>query len=96
MLEGIRLRHAILDALLPIMAVVDNCCEVRKFLVRGIPDLEVILDVYHFMMRCVNNGIGSNGIAIADLSISGTYPLSLMGRKILTEVRLRRTSVMLS
>lgn len=40
-----------LNTLLPIIAVVDNCCDVRNFLVRGIPDLEVVLDVYHFMMR---------------------------------------------
>lgn len=54
MLGGIRLRHTILNVLLPTIAVVDNCCNVRKFLVHGIPDLEVVLDVYHFMMRSAN------------------------------------------
>lgn len=36
---------------LPIIAIVDNCCSVREYLLRGIPDIEVVLDVYHFMMR---------------------------------------------
>lgn len=73
MLEGIALRHTILNVLLPIIAVVDNCCSVRSFLVRGIPDLEVVLDVYHFMMRSVNN---SGRIAITDLP----YSLQIPGR----------------
>jgi hypothetical protein len=38
---------------LPEMAVVDNCCSVQNFLVRSIVGLEVVLDVYHFMMRYV-------------------------------------------
>lgn len=50
-LEGIALRHTVMGVALPIIAIVDNCCSVREYLLRGIPDIEVVLDVYHFMMR---------------------------------------------
>lgn len=40
-----------MGVVLPFLAVVDNCCDVRAFLQRGIVNLEVVLDVFHFMMR---------------------------------------------
>ncbi|KAH9940973.1 hypothetical protein B0H21DRAFT_697284 [Amylocystis lapponica] len=41
------------------MVVVDNCCHVRSAIVKAFPDIKVVLDVWHFMMRylaCVING----------------------------------------
>jgi hypothetical protein len=37
----------------PEMAVVDNCCAVRNKLQKAMPDLQVVLDFYHFLMRYV-------------------------------------------
>jgi len=36
---------------LPEMLVVDNCCHVRNAVLRAIPTICVLLDVYHFLMR---------------------------------------------
>lgn len=35
------------------MVVVDNCCHVRNFIVKAMPEICVLLDVYHFLMRSV-------------------------------------------
>ena len=33
------------------MVVVDNCCQVRSQLTKAMPDIRVVLDVHHFLMR---------------------------------------------
>ncbi|OBZ68323.1 hypothetical protein A0H81_11830 [Grifola frondosa] len=41
------------------MAVVDNCCHVRNAIQREFPEISVVLDVWHFMMRyliCISGG----------------------------------------
>ncbi|KZP11522.1 hypothetical protein FIBSPDRAFT_756586, partial [Athelia psychrophila] len=50
-LKGIKTRLDILGVPLPEMVVVDNCCQVRARILRALPDVQVVLDVYHFMMR---------------------------------------------
>ena len=35
------------------MAVVDNCCTVHVIMNMALPDLEVLLDVWHFRERSV-------------------------------------------
>lgn len=35
------------------MVVVDNCCQVRNAVARSIPSASIVLDVYHFLKRCV-------------------------------------------
>lgn len=37
----------------PAMVIVDNCCQVRKAVLKALPEVHVALDVYHFMMRYV-------------------------------------------
>jgi len=37
---------------LPEILVVDNCCQVRRQVCEVMPDILVVLDVYHFLMRC--------------------------------------------
>ncbi|KAF9475045.1 hypothetical protein BDN70DRAFT_814702 [Pholiota conissans] len=52
MLLGIGSRHDFLKRERPLVVVVDNCCQVREFILAGLgPDTIVILDVYHFIMR---------------------------------------------
>lgn len=50
-LEGIKRRCAELGIPLPEMMVVDNCCQVRGHLTKVMPDMHIVLDVYHFLMR---------------------------------------------
>lgn len=50
-LNGIRERCIKLGIDLPKILTVDNCCSVRAYLLKAIAGLEVVLDVYHFMMR---------------------------------------------
>ncbi|KAI0066538.1 hypothetical protein BV25DRAFT_1912599 [Artomyces pyxidatus] len=52
-LQGIRQRCAALETALPEMVVVDNCCTVRGGIVKALDESKVVLDVWHFMMRCV-------------------------------------------
>lgn len=51
MLEGLARRHHLLDILTPVIAVVDNCCTVANFLTAAMPGIQVVLDVFHFLMR---------------------------------------------
>jgi hypothetical protein len=50
-LEGIKHRCFELDIPVPEMVVVDNCCQVRSQLTKAMPDIRVVLDVHHFLMR---------------------------------------------
>jgi hypothetical protein len=51
LLEGLKRRCIALGVPEPEMAVVDNCCSVHNQLTNSMPDLQVVLDVYHFLMR---------------------------------------------
>lgn len=51
MMEGLARRHDILQIPRPIIAVADNCCTVSNFLIAAMPGIEVVLDVWHFLMR---------------------------------------------
>ncbi|KAF9540596.1 hypothetical protein CPC08DRAFT_650852, partial [Agrocybe pediades] len=50
-LEQYSKRCETLGADLPVLVVVDNCCQVRRSIAEAIPNVLVVLDVYHFMMR---------------------------------------------
>lgn len=51
MLTGLKRRFALLGVADPEMAIVDNCCHVKNAIRRVFPDISVLLDVWHFMMR---------------------------------------------
>ena len=53
LLDGLKRRCIALGVPEPEMAVVDNCCAVRNQLQKAMPDLQVVLDFYHFLMRYV-------------------------------------------
>ena len=36
---------------LPEILVADNCCQIRRPVTQAIPSIQIVLDVYHFMMR---------------------------------------------
>ncbi|KAL6303302.1 hypothetical protein BKA93DRAFT_818125 [Sparassis latifolia] len=58
-LEGLKRRDRLLGVPDPSMAVADNCCFVRAAVKKPMPEISVVLDVWHFMKRyliCVNNG----------------------------------------
>ena len=50
-MEGLKQRCIKLGVPEPEMAVVNNCCTVRNQLYNMMPDLTVVLDVYHFIVR---------------------------------------------
>ncbi|KAF8580074.1 hypothetical protein K439DRAFT_1648290 [Ramaria rubella] len=50
-LEGLKSRYCELSIHFPEMAVVDNCCHVHAPCVATFPEIKVVLDVYHFLMR---------------------------------------------
>ncbi|THH19481.1 hypothetical protein EW146_g1687 [Bondarzewia mesenterica] len=50
-LQGIHRRCIELKVQLPEMVIVDNCCHVRGAVRRALPDVQVALDTYHFLMR---------------------------------------------
>ncbi|KAK7050400.1 hypothetical protein R3P38DRAFT_3173760 [Favolaschia claudopus] len=50
-LEGIKKRCEELGVELPSMLVSDDCCKIEKEARKAMPDLQICLDVYHFMMR---------------------------------------------
>ncbi|KAF8173443.1 hypothetical protein BJ912DRAFT_1079230 [Pholiota molesta] len=52
LLQGIRKRHEFMKLPKPSAVIVDNCCQVRNFVIDGLgPGTAVLLDVYHFIMR---------------------------------------------
>ncbi|KAJ7467666.1 hypothetical protein FB451DRAFT_1178035 [Mycena latifolia] len=50
-LLGIKKRCEELGIDLPEMIVVDNCCQVEKEIHKALPDIQICLNIYHFMMR---------------------------------------------
>jgi hypothetical protein len=52
-LEGIKRRCEELGMELPSMLVADNCCQIEKEAHKAMPDIQICLDVYHFMMRYI-------------------------------------------
>lgn len=50
-LNGIRERCIKLGIPPPSLAACDNCCAVKAYLQKALAGLEVVLDVYHFLMR---------------------------------------------
>ncbi|KAJ7029100.1 hypothetical protein C8F04DRAFT_1188031 [Mycena alexandri] len=51
MLMGIRRRCVELGISFPLMITVNNCCQVAKDILKAFPDIQICLDVYHFMMQ---------------------------------------------
>ncbi|RDX39514.1 hypothetical protein OH76DRAFT_1324060, partial [Lentinus brumalis] len=51
LLEGVSRRLYLLEFAQPEMAVADNCCHVRAAIRKVFPDIAVVLDVWHFIMR---------------------------------------------
>ena len=35
----------------PVIVTADNCCHIRNSVSKSLPHAEVVLDVYHFLMR---------------------------------------------
>ncbi|KAA1480032.1 hypothetical protein DENSPDRAFT_905230, partial [Dentipellis sp. KUC8613] len=59
-LKGLKDRFEALSVAEPEMAIVDNCCQVRQAIEDIFPEIVVLLDVWHFMMRymsCIVNGM---------------------------------------
>jgi hypothetical protein len=52
LLEGYKRRCEEMEILPPEMVTTDNCCQVRRAILKSIPETRVVLDVYHFYMRC--------------------------------------------
>lgn len=50
-LRGLKRRLDFLGVPYPKIMTVDNCCQVINFLLKIFPDLEVVLCVWHFVMR---------------------------------------------
>jgi hypothetical protein len=52
LLQDLGQRHDALGVARPSAVIVDNCCQVRRYVVEGLGNrTDVVLDVYHFMMR---------------------------------------------
>lgn len=54
MLQGYVDRSEIQKVLLAIMLIADNCCHVRSAIMKVLPLILVLLDVFHFKMRSVH------------------------------------------
>lgn len=50
-LEGFKRRCEEIGVPLPEMVIVDNCCHVRSSIVKALPEVDVVLDVWHFLAR---------------------------------------------
>ncbi|TFY77528.1 hypothetical protein EWM64_g6486 [Hericium alpestre] len=62
MLHGYVRRCKIQDIPLPEITVVDSCCHFRSAILEAMPNTQVVLDTYHFMMRylaAVVNGLNN-------------------------------------
>ncbi|GBE82885.1 hypothetical protein SCP_0412720 [Sparassis crispa] len=58
-LAGLKRRGELLQVPDPVLAVVDNCCHVRKSIKKALPEIDVVLDVWHFVGRylaCIIGG----------------------------------------
>ncbi|KAF8959245.1 hypothetical protein BDZ97DRAFT_1667389 [Flammula alnicola] len=52
LLQGIAKRHDAMGIPKPLAVIVDNCCQVRRYVREGLGDeTAIVLDVYHFIMR---------------------------------------------
>jgi hypothetical protein len=60
LLEGYADRCKILEIAPAKTAVVDNCCHVRSKIKKALPDINVVLDVWHFQKRCVKRQVESD------------------------------------
>jgi hypothetical protein len=49
--EGYKHRCDLLEASYPQQAVVDNCCHIARFIRAVFPEIDIALDVWHFLMR---------------------------------------------
>ena len=88
LLEGIKCRCDALGVAYPEMAVVDNCCHVRGDIQKVFKDIDVALDIWHFMKRYVAGRLFTN-ILLIYLSLLGTSQLFLAEPKTLIRVRLQ-------
>ncbi|KAJ7615765.1 hypothetical protein DFH06DRAFT_1365836 [Mycena polygramma] len=61
LIEGFKRRVELLGVKLPEMVTVDNCCTVGNKIRSVVPDIKVLLDVYHFMMRYNSYAVGILG-----------------------------------
>ncbi|KAH9001813.1 hypothetical protein EDB86DRAFT_2827581 [Lactarius hatsudake] len=50
-LEGIRQRCQQLGIEVPVLVAADNCCQIRNAVIKVLPNADVVLNVYHFLMR---------------------------------------------
>ena len=50
-LEGYKRRCDLLQVPYAEMAVMDNCCQVRSAIKKALPDVHIVLDVYHMLKR---------------------------------------------
>ncbi|KAF8546806.1 hypothetical protein OG21DRAFT_1479620 [Imleria badia] len=53
LLTGIRRRHETLGLPMPKMMVTNNCCQVRRAVESALPEMDCILDVWHFIARYI-------------------------------------------
>ncbi|KAJ7710185.1 hypothetical protein B0H16DRAFT_1344253 [Mycena metata] len=53
LLAGVKSRLNLMGVPDPLMVTVDNCCHVRNFILGVFANIKVLLDVHHFIMRCV-------------------------------------------
>ncbi|KAJ7130666.1 hypothetical protein C8R46DRAFT_1236100 [Mycena filopes] len=63
LLMGLKRRCEELGIPFPVMITVDNCCQVARDILKVFPDIQICLDVYHFMMRylaAVLNGMNNS------------------------------------
>ncbi|KAJ7635469.1 hypothetical protein DFH06DRAFT_675131 [Mycena polygramma] len=61
-LTGLKKRCEELGVPFPQMFVADNCCQIEKEVRRALPDIQICLDVFHFMMRylaAIINGVNN-------------------------------------
>jgi hypothetical protein len=58
LLQNIGKHHDILGVTKPMAVIVNNCCQVRRYVVEGLgPGTDMVLDVYHFMMWFVTHTV---------------------------------------
>ena len=50
-LNGITRRCEELGTEVPIIVTADNCCQIQSAVHKALPHADVVLDVYHFLMR---------------------------------------------
>jgi hypothetical protein len=53
-LDGFKRRCDELRVPVPDMVVVDNCCTVKNYIIKALPEANVCLDVFHFINRSVH------------------------------------------